>query len=118
MARWYAWYPTDVMSRIVNTVVGLIELSLGVRLALQLFAANSTAPFVRGVYAMTESLVAPFAGIFPSLSVGTFTLDLTTVFAMIAYAILGWLVLFIFSMVLSVATPYERYDYEPRSRDL
>jgi hypothetical protein len=118
MAHWYASYPTDIMSRIVNGIVSVIQIALGVRLALQLFAANSSAPFVTSIYEITQPLIAPFAGIFPAWTVGTFTLDLTTIFAMIAYAMLGWLVLFLFSLVLSVATPYEMYEYDSRARDL
>lgn len=88
--------------RIVNGVIGIIEAMLVLRLVLQLLGADASSQFIAWVYAVTDNLVGPFAGAFPSLTIGMYAAEFSTIFAMIGYAIIGWLVgrllLFIFSL--------------------
>lgn len=115
MAYVYTNTPSSVVSRVINTIVSIVILALGLRLILQLFGANPSAGFVSWVYAITQPLVNPFENMFPALSLGQFAIDTSTIIAMIAYAILGWLVMYLFSFLLASVTPYE---YEPRARDV
>jgi len=60
---------------------------------LRLFAANQDAPFVRWIYEVTMPLLYPFRGIFPSpAATGGYVLELPTIFALILYALAGYLI--------------------------
>jgi hypothetical protein len=96
--------PAMLAERVINVIVGIIELLLAVRLVLELLGANAGAPFVAWLYNASWNLVAPFSGAFPSISLGGNSLiDFSTVFAMIAYAVLAWIVIklvyFIFNAI-------------------
>lgn len=71
----------------------VIEALLAFRLALKLLAADSSATFTSFVYANTDPLVVPFEGVFPSFEVLNFTLELSTVLAMIVYGVVGIVIL-------------------------
>jgi len=87
------YYTATLLTRLVDIFVGIVVLALGLRLVLRLFGANPATPFVDWVYTMTLPLLEPFRGIFPSQVIdGGFVLEFTTIFAMVAYAILGWLI--------------------------
>ena len=88
----YWYYPEIFLKRVASTAIALIEFILALRFILELLGANPVAPFVAWVYNMTDGFVAPFSGAFQSLNVGGFVLDLSTVFAMIGYAIIGGIV--------------------------
>lgn len=95
----YGYSAGTVVVRVVNTLVGIIEILLGVRLVLELFGASPSAPFVAWMYDLTGALVSPFAGAFPNWIIGGFILDVTTLFAMVGYAIVGWLFVQLFSFI-------------------
>lgn len=101
-ARPTVWFePSRVVLKVVNTVIGLIEFMLVLRLVLVLLGASAGAPFVAWVYSVTGSLIAPFSGAFPPILLGGYVLELSTIFAMIGYAIIGWLVLRVLSLLTS-----------------
>jgi len=78
---------------IANFTFALIEILLVFRFVLKLLAANPNAGFVSWVYANTQPLLNPFLFAFPTPSVkGGFTLEFTTIFAIFAYAFIGYLV--------------------------
>lgn len=96
--------PAILAERVINVIVGIIELLLAIRLVLELLGASAAAPFIAWIYNASWGLVAPFSGAFPSISLGGNSLiDFSTVLAMIAYAILAWivtkLVFFIFNAI-------------------
>lgn len=98
-------YPSASVARIVNAVVGIIEFLLAVRLVLELLGANPGAAFVAWIYSISSNLVAPFQNAFPSLSLsGGSALDFSTVLAMVAYALIGWLIIELFSFVFGRLT--------------
>lgn len=83
---------TKILGNMVNIVFTIIEALLGLRILLQLFGANPNASFVKWIYETTEPLLAPFQNIFPSpVFEGQFVLELSTLFALVIYAILGYL---------------------------
>ena len=96
--------PALIAERVINVIIGLIELLLAARLVLELLGANSSAAFIAWLYNASENLVAPFQGALPSISLGGASfIDFSTVLAMIVYAILGWIVIklvfFVFNSV-------------------
>lgn len=87
-------YGANLIISLVNFVSGLVELLLAVRLLLKILGANAIAPFVTWVYATSAPLLQPFIGIFPAPSVdGRFVIEFSTLFAIVAYAILAYLII-------------------------
>lgn len=77
----------------IDVIVLIVEVALGLRLILKLFGANPQAGFVAWVYETTLPLLAPFMGAFPSPTIeGGFVLEFTTLFAMIIYALVAYLI--------------------------
>ncbi len=82
-----------ILRGLVDVILFVVELFLGLRLVLRLFGANPSADFVEWIYAMSRPLLEPFIGAFPSPAIeGGFVLEFTTLFAMIVYALVGYLV--------------------------
>lgn len=88
------YYSETAIARLVDIIVGLIEIALGLRLILKLIGANPAAGFVAWVYDITAPLLQPFAGMLPSPALeGGLILEFSTLFAMLIYALLGWLII-------------------------
>lgn len=82
-----------VAARVVNFVFLAIYTLLGVRLLLGVLGANPEAAFVRSISAASEPMVAPFRGVFPSVSIEDgITFALSVAFAILVYALLHALV--------------------------
>jgi YggT family protein len=72
---------------------GLIEILLVFRFILKLLAANPNVGLVAWIYENTQPLLRPFLLMFPTPSVrGGFSLEFTTLFAIFAYAFIGYLI--------------------------
>lgn len=92
---------TRFTARVVDVAIGLIEAILVLRFVLALLGANPYAGFSRWVYSTSDPLMQPFAGIFPSVGLGGgYVADFSTLFAIIVYALIGWLL----TKLLSFAT--------------
>ncbi len=78
--------------RIVWTILGLLEILLGLRFALKLIAANPESGFSSFIYGITGVFVAPFAGLVGTPVTGGSVLEVTTLIAMAVYALFFWLV--------------------------
>lgn len=70
---------------------GVIVLAL--RVFLLAASANSTTPFVNFIYRTSADYLAPFRGIFPPKAIGeTGYIDIASLFAIIIYLLIAWLV--------------------------
>ena|SRR5438105_10354162 len=88
---------------LLNLFLLVVEALLALRFVLKLFAANSTVGFVQWVYNMSAPLLQPFRGIFSTtVFQGRYVLELTTIFAMIIYAVLG---LILAALIEAVTVP-------------
>ncbi len=77
----------------INIVLGIVEMFLGVRFILKVFGANASAPFTQFIYDSTVPLLEPFRGIFSTQTFhGRFVFEFTTLFAIIAYALLAYII--------------------------
>jgi len=75
---------------------------LGIRIAFKLLAANPATPIVGVIYNLTDSLVKPFSGIFPNISLGvSSTLDIVALVALLSYSFLFYL----FAIFIKAALP-------------
>jgi hypothetical protein len=97
--RGYSYNPGFIISRFINAIIGIVEFVLSLRLLFELFGANPASPFVAWLYGMTDRLIAPFQFAFPSFSIAGFTLNMSVILAMFAYAILGWVVAWFLSLI-------------------
>lgn len=87
------------MGQIMYAAIGIIQFLLGLRLVLVLLEANPSAQFVAWVYSITDTLAGPFLGAFPILNLGGFMIEISIIFAMIGYAIIGWLIMRVVSLI-------------------
>jgi hypothetical protein len=69
----YSYYPGYMVVKVVDTIIGLIEFMLALRLVLQLLSANPSSAFVAWVYDLTGSIMGPFVGAFPAVSLAGMT---------------------------------------------
>lgn len=92
------------LADIVWFIIGLIQLLLILRLILLFLGASAASPFVAFIYDLSVAFVAPFAGIFPSTNLGGFIVEWTSIIAMIAYSIIGWIITKLLSLALPTRT--------------
>lgn len=95
----------STIARIVNIVYflfGALELLLGVRVVLHLLGVNAENAFASFIYTLSEPFVALFANLLqnPILS-GDSVLEVTTLIAMLVWAIVAWLVARFIWLVMS-----------------
>ena len=109
--------PSEVIISLVNFIVGLVELLLGLRIALKLFGASVVAPFVQWVYETTTPLLAPFAGMFPSPTLTDgFIIEFSALFALMVYAFIGYLLVDVLDTMHYQATQRGRGRSDRRNR--
>jgi hypothetical protein len=78
-----------LVRELIHLLISIVEVLLALRFVLKLLGARS-ASFVAWVYGATQAFVAPFSSAFPNYTFGGgFTLELTTLFAMLAFALIG-----------------------------
>lgn len=95
-------YPAVFVARFINIVISIVEIALAIRVVLELFGANPTSQFVAWVYGVTGTLIGPFTGAFPSLSLGSGSvIDVVAIMAMVAYAFIGWALIELLSFTLA-----------------
>jgi uncharacterized protein YggT (Ycf19 family) len=90
----------SVLLILVNIIMGIIEALIGLRIILKLFGANPNTPFVQWIYGWSEPLLRPFQNIFPSPVIGEqFVLEMSSLFALIVYGILSYLLIRLVLMI-------------------
>ncbi|HEX6544226.1 MAG TPA: YggT family protein [Ktedonobacterales bacterium] len=83
---WRGWRA----AQIVYTIGGIIEVLIVIRALLELLAANPDAGFSSFIYGITDPLVAPFQGVFPTPHTNGSVLDMAAILAIIVYALVIW----------------------------
>jgi YggT family protein len=78
--------------QVVYWIFGLIEGLILIRFSLKALGANPSAGFAQFIYGITAPLVAPFYGLFGNPSAQGSVLELHSIVALIAYALLAWLI--------------------------
>jgi YggT family protein len=96
------WHPGWFVGRLINGIVGIIEVILLVRLVLELFGANPSSPFVAWAYNLSAVFIGPFAGAFPGIYLTPNSLlDIVAIVAMVGYALIGWLIIELIAFIFS-----------------
>ena len=78
--------------RVVYTILGCVEILLGLRFVLKLISANGQSGFGDLIYGLSGVFTAPFAGLVATPVSGTNVLEVTTLIAMAVYALFTWIV--------------------------
>jgi YggT family protein len=81
------------LTRILMTVLGVLEILLATRFVLHLIAANTASGFAQFIYGVSGLFIAPFTGLVGTPTSGGTTLEVTTLIAMAVYALFFWIVL-------------------------
>jgi len=80
------------LNKIIRLLVALVEVGLVLRFVLKMLGASSTSPAIAWVYGFTAPLIQPFLAVLPTPAVvdGRFTIEFSTLFAIFAYAVIGY----------------------------
>ncbi len=84
----------QMVNKLTHKFVMLAELGLFIRFWFSLLDADKTNTFVMWIYNMTDTLLTPIRGVFPAESFqNRFVFEFRVVFAMVVYAIFGYLIM-------------------------
>jgi uncharacterized membrane protein len=78
------------ITRVVYFLLGVLEVILVLRFLFKLLGANAGNGFVVFLYNLSYFFVAPFSGIFNNPTIGNNVFEITTIIAMIVYALIAW----------------------------
>jgi hypothetical protein len=84
--------------------LGILEVLIGLRIIFKLIAANPGNPLASLLYGFTNLFLFPFAGLLPTPTSGGMVLEISSLIAMVVYALLAW----------AAATLVEVIFYRPR----
>lgn len=77
-------------TQLVWLLFGILEALIGLRIVLMLVGANAASPIVAMIYGFTALFLFPFAGLIGSPTAGNMVFELSSVFAMLIYALIAW----------------------------
>ena len=102
----YGPSPMGVLTRLIVFLFGLIQLLIGLRIILLLFAARQGNDLVAAIYNVSEIFVAPFRGIFgiDEVQAGATQFDVGALVALIAWVIIEIVVLALVRVFRPTAT--------------
>jgi uncharacterized protein YggT (Ycf19 family) len=87
--------PLGFVRRFIVFIFGLIQLLIGLRIILLLFAARESNDIVAAIYNISEIFVAPFRGILGTNQIesGATELDVTAIVALVGWTVVELVVL-------------------------
>ena len=81
---------TFKVTQVIWLLLGILETLLALRFVLKLIAANPASPIAVFIYGFTSIFLLPFKGLTATPSAGGMVLELSTMIAMVVYALLAW----------------------------
>ncbi len=79
-------------SQMIWLLFGILEVLIALRIGLKLIGANPDSPIVAMIYGFTSLFLFPFTGLIGSPTVGGMVLEVSSMFAILIYALIGWAV--------------------------
>lgn len=79
-------------TQLIWLFLGILEALIALRIGLKLIGANPDSPIVTLIYGFTNLFLFPFAGMTPTPSAGGMVLEISSLFAMLIYALIAWAV--------------------------
>lgn len=77
-------------TQIIWLLTGILEALIGIRFILKLLAANPQAGFAAFIYGITSVFLAPFLPLFEDPSANGWVLEVSSLVAMLVYALGAW----------------------------
>jgi hypothetical protein len=77
-------------TQVVWLLFGILEALLALRFGLKLIGANPANPFAVFIYGFTSLFLFPFTGLTGTPAAGGMVLEISSVIAMVVYALIGW----------------------------
>ena len=77
-------------TQLIWLLLGILEGLLALRFVLKLIAANPASPIAVAIYGFTGLFLWPFAGLTPTPAAAGMVLELSTMIAMVVYALIAW----------------------------
>lgn len=77
-------------TQLVWLLFGILEALIALRIGLKLIGANPDSPIAVFIYGFTSLFLFPFAGLTATPAAGGMVLELSSVIAMVVYALIGW----------------------------
>jgi len=90
----------DLATRLIWFLDGLLIVGLILRFIFKAGGANTGSGFVRFIYNSTAAFVAPFRGIFADSVTGNNVLEVSTIIAIIVWAIVGFFLAWLLGILL------------------
>jgi hypothetical protein len=70
--------------------LGIVETLIALRVVLKLIAANPNSPFAAFIYNASAVFLFPFTGLVGTPAAGGMVLEISSIIAMLVYALLAW----------------------------
>lgn len=93
-------FPVRKIDQTVWLIAAVIEVLIGLRVFLKLIAANPQSGFANFIYNITAPFLAPFAGLTATPSANGSVLEISSIIAMVVYALLFWLIIYVIHLIL------------------
>ena len=77
-------------TQLVWLLLGILETLFALRFILKLIGANPSSPIAMFIYGFTSLFLFPFASLTGTPSLGNMVLEVSTLIAMVIYALLAW----------------------------
>lgn len=84
---------TFKVTQLIWLLLGLLEGVLALRFIFKLIGVNAANSFASLLYKVTDFFVAPFASLTGAPAAGSMVLEISTLIAMIIYALIGWVLI-------------------------
>jgi hypothetical protein len=81
---------TFKVTQLIWLFLGILEALIALRIGLKLIGANPESPIVALIYGLTYLFLFPFEGMIATPAVGSMVLELSSLFAMLIYALIAW----------------------------
>lgn len=79
-------------TQLIWMLFGILEALIALRIGLMLIGANPNSPIVALIYGVTYVFLFPFEGLISSPTAGSMVLELSSMFAMLIYGLIAWVV--------------------------
>ena len=79
-------------TQLIWLLLGILEALIALRIGLMLIGANPNSPIVALIYGLTYLFLFPFTGLVNSPTFGSMVFELSSMFAMLIYALIAWAV--------------------------
>lgn len=79
-------------TQLIWLLFGILEAVIALRIGLKLIGANPDSPIVAMIYGFTDLFLFPFTSLIGTPAAGGMVLELSSMFAMLVYALIAWAV--------------------------